>query len=158
MVAAKGKKSSNPSTSHMISYPVISIVPLRVGDSRNMAENGKGWKEQFEDFFVLKRLETESEDYQMAMLRHALEVKGQRLAKEMEYSPDENKKDWRLLLQKMEARCVDAVNETLERYTLFRRDQKDNESFDDHFGESASTVQRGVPSMGENLCQVSWEK
>lgn len=82
MVAEKSQKSTNASEPNMFGFPATPFVPLKASDSCNIAENWKCWMEHFEECFVLARLQKESPEHQMALLRHALGSEGQRLAKE----------------------------------------------------------------------------
>ena len=64
---------AQPSTSqspmfHQISPP----QPLSLRPSGEVADNWKLWKEKYNNYFVISRLDRESSPYQLAMFKHTI--------------------------------------------------------------------------------------
>ena len=61
-----------------------------------IAENWKLWKEKYNNYFVISRLEKESPEYQLAMFKHAIGDDGLKVIKTFSYSDKENANDFRV--------------------------------------------------------------
>ena len=100
-----------------------------------IAENWKLWKEKYNNYFVISRLERESAEYQLAMFKHAIGDDGLKVIKTFSYSETENANDWRVVMGKMEKHCIGEVNEIYERYCFNKRDKLPTETVDNFVAE-----------------------
>ena len=100
-----------------------------------IAENWKLWKEKYNNYFVISRLDRESPEYQLAMFKHAIGDDGLKVIKSFTYSEGENANDWRVVMGKMEKHCIGEVNEIYERYCFNKRDKLPTETVDNFVAE-----------------------
>ncbi|CAH3164193.1 unnamed protein product, partial [Porites lobata] len=94
------------STFHQITPPKY----LDLKHSGEIAENWKLWKEKYNNYFVISRLDRETPEFQLAI-------------------------DWRIVMAKMEKHCIGEVNEICERYCFNMRDKLPMESVDSFVAE-----------------------
>ena len=94
--------------SHNISPP----QPLDLRNSGEAAENFKLWKEKYNNYFIISRLENESPAFQLAMFKHSVGDEGLKVIKTFGYNEHENSSDWKVVMAKLEAYCIGEVNET----------------------------------------------
>ena len=106
------------STFHQITPPKY----LDLKHSGEIAENWKLWKEKYNNYFVISRLDRETPEFQLAMFKHTIGDDALKVIKTFNYAEGENSSDWRVLMEKMEKHCIGEVNEIYERY--FRRSPK----------------------------------
>ena len=71
-----------------------------------IAENWKLWKEKYNNYFFISRLDWESTEYQLAMFKHVIGDDGLKVIKSSTYSEEENANDWRVVMGKMEKHCI----------------------------------------------------
>ena len=64
------------------------------------------WKEKYTNYFVILRLQQESEQYQLAMFKHANEDDGLKVIKTFSYATEENVNDWHVVMSKLEKHCI----------------------------------------------------
>ena len=119
------------STFHQITPP--KYLDLKHG--REVAENWKLWKEKFNNYFVISRLDRETPEFQLAMFKHTIGDDGLKVIKTFNYAEGENSGDWRVVMEKMEKHCVGEVNEIYERYCFNMRDKLPTESVDTFVAE-----------------------
>ena len=117
--------------SHNISPP----QPLDLRISGEAAENFKLWKEKYNNYFIISRLENESPAFQLAMFKHSVGDEGIKVIKTFGYNENENSSDWKVAMAKLEAHCIGEVNETFERYVFNKRDKLQGESIDSYVSE-----------------------
>ena len=120
-----------PSTSqspmfHQISPP----QPLALQPSGEVADNWKLWKEKYNNYFVISRLDRESSPYRLKMFKHTICDEALKVIKTFSYTEDEDSNDWRVVMAKMEKHCIGEVNEIYERYCFNKRDKLPTESVD----------------------------
>ncbi|CAB4006650.1 Hypothetical predicted protein [Paramuricea clavata] len=53
-------------------HQILPPQPLDLRNSGEIGENWKLWKEKYSNYFVISRLQQESEQYQLAMFKHAI--------------------------------------------------------------------------------------
>ena len=118
-----------------ISHNVAPPQPLDLRNSSEAAESFKIWKEKYNNYFIISRLENESPQFQLAMFKHSVGDEGLRVIKTFGYSAEENPNDWRTVMAKLEAHCIGEVNETVERYVFNKRDKLQDETVDSYVAE-----------------------
>lgn len=111
---------------HQISPP----QPLALRPSGEVAENWKLWKEKYNNYFVISRLDRESSQYQLAMFKHTIGDEALKVIKTFSYTEGEDSNNWRVVMAKMEKHCIGEVNEIYERYCFNKRDKLSTESVD----------------------------
>ena len=123
------------STQFAMLHQILPPQPLDLRNSGEIAENWKLWKEKYTNYFVISRLQQESEQYQLAMFKHAIGDDGLKVIKTFSYTTEENVNDWRVVMSKLEKHCIGEVNEIHERYCFNRRDKLPTESVDNFVAE-----------------------
>ena len=123
------------STQFVMLHQILPPQPLDLRNSGEIAENWKLWKEKYTNYFVISRLQQESEQYQLAMFKHAIGDDGLKVIKTFSYATEENVNDWRVVMNKLEKHCIGEVNEIYERYCFNRRDKLPTESVDNFVAE-----------------------
>jgi len=111
---------------HQISPP----QPLALQPSRGVAKNWKLWKEKYNNYFVISRLDQESPQYQLAMFNHTISNEALKVIKTFSYTEGKDSNNWRVVMAKMEKHCIGEVNEIYERYCFNKRDKLSTESVD----------------------------
>ena len=111
-------QTSQSTTFHQILPP----QHLDLRTTGEIAENWKLWKEKYNNYFVISRLERESPEYQLAMFKQAIGDDGLTVIKTFSYSEEENANDWLVVMGRMERHCIGEVNEIYER--LFHKREK----------------------------------
>lgn len=111
---------------HQISSP----QPLALQPSEEVADNWKLWKEKYNNYFVISRLDRESSPYQLAMFKHTIGDDALKVIKTFSYAEGEDSNNWRVVMAKMEKHCIGEVNEIYERYCFNKRDKLPTESVD----------------------------
>ena len=117
--------------SHNISPP----QPLDLRNSGEAAENFNLWKEKYNNYFIISRLENESPAFQLAMFKHSVGDEALKVIKTFGFNEHENSGDWKVVMAKLEAHCIGKVNETFERYVFNKRDKLQGESIDSYVAE-----------------------
>ncbi|CAB4001653.1 Hypothetical predicted protein [Paramuricea clavata] len=116
-------------------HQILLPQPLDLRNSGEIAENWKLWKEKYSNYFVISRLQQESEQYQLAMFKHAIGDDGLKVIKTFSYATEENVNDWCVFMSKLEKHCIGEVNDIYERYCFNRRDKLPTESVDNFVAE-----------------------
>ena len=119
------------STFHQIAPPKY----LDLKHSGEIAENWKLWKEKYNNYFVISRLDRETPEFQLAMFKHTIGDDALKVIKTFNYAEGENSSDWRVVMGKMEKHCIGEVNEIYERYCFNMRDKLPTESVDSFVAE-----------------------
>ena len=94
----------------------------------------KTWKESWDDYAVITKLADNDAAYQCSMLRYTFTEDTRKIYNTLELTDDE-KKDVKKILEKLEAFAKGTVNETMERHTFNCRSQEEGEPFDDFITE-----------------------
>ena len=90
----------------------------------------KAWKESWDDYSVITKLDEKDQAYQCSVLRYTFTEETRKIYNTLELTDDE-KKDKGKIIEKLEAFAKGTVNETMERHTFNSRNQEEGESFDD---------------------------
>ena len=123
--------AAQPQTSHSTMFH--QILPPQYLDLRTTGEIAKIWKlwkEKYNNYFVISRLDRESPKYQLAMFKHVISDDGLKVIKSFTYSEGENANDWCVVMGKMEEHCIGEVNKIYERYCFNKRDKLPTETVD----------------------------
>ena len=99
------------STQFAMPYQILPPLPLDFRNSGEIAENWKLRNEKYTNYFVILRLQQESEQYQLAMFKHVIGDDGLKFIKTFSYATEENASDWRAVMNKLEKHCIGEVNE-----------------------------------------------
>ncbi|KAL9958346.1 hypothetical protein ACROYT_G035351 [Oculina patagonica] len=108
--AAAQPQTSQAPMFHQVSPP----QPLCLKHSEEIAENWKLWKEKYNNYFIISRLDRENPEYQLAMFKHTIGDDALKLIKTFTYAETENRNDWRVVMGKVEKHCIGEVNEIYE--------------------------------------------
>ena len=103
--------------------------------SGEIPENWKLWKEKYDNYFVISRLDRETPEFQLAMFKHTIGDDALKVIKTFNYAEGENSSDWRVVMAKIEKHCIGEVNEIYERYCFNMRDKLPTESVDSFVAE-----------------------
>ena len=80
-------------TFHQITPPKY----LDLKHSGEIAENWKLWKEKYNNYFVISRLDRETPEFQLAMFKHTIGDDALKVIKTFNYAEGENSSDWRVV-------------------------------------------------------------
>ena len=105
-----------------------------------IAENWKLWKEKYNNYFVISRLDWESPEYQLAIFKHAIGNDGLKVIKSFTYSEGDNGNNWCVVMGKMEKHCISKVNKIYERYCFNKRDKLPTKTVDNFVAELKTLV------------------
>ena len=98
---------------------------------RRSSRELEAWKEKYNNYFVISRLDRESSPYQRAMFKHTIGDDALKVIKTFSYTEGEDSGNWRVVMDKMEKCCIGEVNaEIYERYCFNKRDKLPTESVD----------------------------
>ena len=107
--------TAQPQTSQSTMFhQILPPQHLDLSTTGEITENWKLWKEKYNNYFVISRLDRESPEYQLAMFKHAIGNDSLKVIKTFSYSEEENANDWRVVMGKMERHCIGEVNEIYE--------------------------------------------
>ena len=71
-----------------------------------IAENWKLWREKYNNYFVISRLDRENSECQLAMFKHAIGDDGLKVIKRFTYSEVENANNSCVVMGEMEKHCI----------------------------------------------------
>ena len=94
----------------------------------------KSWKEKWNDYVLITDLSAKTPEYISAMVRYTFTAETRNIYDSLNLTEGE-KKDPKIIMEKMETFARGVVNETLERHKFFAKRQQDGESFDDYLTE-----------------------
>ena len=97
-------------------HQIFPPQPLALRPSGEVADNWKLWKEKYNNYFVISRLDRESSLYQLALFKHTIGDNTLKVIKTFTYTEDVDSNNWRVVIAKMEKHCIGEVNEIYERY------------------------------------------
>nr|XP_023692995.1 uncharacterized protein LOC111856910 [Paramormyrops kingsleyae]XP_023692996.1 uncharacterized protein LOC111856910 [Paramormyrops kingsleyae] len=105
--------------------------PALCVDSSNLAKSWKSWKEEFMLYADLT-LDDDDERTKVKLFSYLVGDGGRELLETL--MGDTPKKDWKLgdMIEKFDAHCNPCVNETVERYRFFSRNQGLSETIDSY--------------------------
>ena len=109
--------------------------PLTLKHSGDVAENWKLWKEKYNNYFVISRLNRESPEYQLAMFKHTVGDDALKVIKTFSNTEAEDSDDWHVVMDKLEKYRIAEVNKIYERYCFNKRDKLPTESVDSFVAE-----------------------
>ena len=110
-------------------------IILDLKSTAEISENWKIWKEKYANYSIISRLDRESQEYQLAMFKHAIGDDGLKVIKTFSYAAGEDPNDWCVVKENMEKYCIGEVNEIYERYCFNKRDKLPTESIDSFVAE-----------------------
>ena len=94
----------------------------------------KAWKDRFDDYAVVSKLDQEDPAYQCSILRYCFTEETRKIYNTLALT-EEEKKNSKVIVEKLESFAQGTVNETMERHTFNTRNQEEGESFDDFLTE-----------------------
>ena len=94
----------------------------------------RSWKEKWEDYVMLSRLDQKENKMQAAMLRYTFTSDTRKIYNSLSLS-DAQKEDPTAIITALETFAKGTINETLERHKFNCRQQQDGEKFDDFLTE-----------------------
>ena len=106
------------------------VPPSRLSLKENKVENWKLWKQTWENFLIVGRLQTQAEDYRRALLLSYIGNDALRVYNSMQFENDEARTVANII-KKFDDFIIGTVNETYERYRFNSRNQLEGESVDD---------------------------
>ena len=90
----------------------------------------KTWKSKWNDYVVVSKLAEKDEEYKCAMLRYTFTDDTRKIYESLNLT-EEEKKNNKTIIEKLEIFAKGIINETIERHTFNQRNQEDGEKFDD---------------------------
>ena len=90
----------------------------------------KSWISRWTDYKVVTKLDEQSVEYQCSMLRYTFSEETRRIYDTFALT-EEQEKDPKVILDKLESFAKGTVNRTMERHIFYNRDQEEGELFDD---------------------------
>ena len=95
----------------------------------NKLEHWPLWKQQWANYVVISRLNTQPTDYQTAMLLNSVGTEALKVYNGFVFAPDESR-DVTHIIRKFDEHIIGQLNETYERYKFNCRNQTPGESVD----------------------------
>ena len=120
--------------------------------SSNKCENWKLWKQQWNNYVILSKLDKMEATVQLAMLENCLGSDGLKICNSLTFGTDETK-DMKAVLMKLEETFIGELNETYERYMFNLRKQQSGESIDDYVTDLRNLAKscKFCDCLGESL-------
>ena len=94
----------------------------------------KSWKARWNDYKVVTKLDEQSVEYQCSMLRYTFSEETRKIYDTLGLT-EEEQKDPKVIIEKLENFAKGTVNVTMERHTFNTRNQEEGELFDDFLTE-----------------------
>ena len=113
------------------SRPIAGITPpghLKVRD--NLAQNWKEWKQLWQAYEVVARLDREPDAYRIATFITCLGAEALKIFNGLTYEASGDEKKMNKVLEQMDKHCIGEINVTYERFCFNRRNQGEHESVD----------------------------
>ena len=92
------------------------------------------WRKRWEDFYTITGLKNEEKSFVAATLRYTFTDETRNIYESLNLTEQEEK-DPKVILEKLEKFSKGLVNETLERHVFNLRQQEEGEAFDDYLTE-----------------------
>ena len=111
--------------------PIAGITPpghLKVRD--NLAQNWKEWKQLWQAYEVVARLDREPDAYRIATFITCLGAEALKIFNGLTYEASGDEKKMNKVLEQMDKHCIGEINVTYERFCFNRRNQGEHESVD----------------------------
>ncbi|XP_072028318.1 uncharacterized protein [Amphiura filiformis] len=102
--------------------------PAQPTISNGIIDDWKLWKQAWDNYVIVSRLNKQPADYQTAMFLNVIGPQGLKIYNSFELK--ENSRDLASILQHFHAYAIGEVNETYERYIFNQRVQKADENFE----------------------------
>ena len=122
--------------------------------SSNKCENWKLWKQQWNNYVILSKLDKmeATVTVQLAMLENCLGSDGLKICNSLTFGTDETK-DMKAVIMKLEETFIGELNETYERYMFNLRKQQSGESIDDYVTDLRNLAKscKFCDCLGESL-------
>ena len=99
-------------------------------DGANTAQRWTKWRKQFETYHVAAELSKKGAEVQVAILLHAAGSEAQEIHSQFIYEAEEDKNNFKKILDLFEAYCKPRKNTVYERYRFGSRDQMEGEPVD----------------------------
>ena len=110
--------------------PIPNILPpASLCMTGNVAENWRSWKQMWKHYSTVMCVDKYPVDFGVALLLHALGPEANKVYSVFEFAEDEVK-DIKTIIAKMDAYTIGETNETYERYVFNNRVQQEVETFD----------------------------
>ena len=93
---AQSSRSQSP-----IFQQISPTEPLALRPSRDIVDNWKLWKEKYNSYSFISRLERESPLYQLAMFKRTISDDALKVIKTLSYTEGEDSNNWRVVIAKM---------------------------------------------------------
>ena len=98
--------------------------------SENPVENWKLFKQSWDNYAIIAKLEAQDESYKKALFLHCIGTDALRVYNTLTFTEEE--KNLSHILDKLETLLIGEVNETYERFKFNQRQQQDGETFDNY--------------------------
>ena len=92
------------------------------------------WKDRFDDYAIVSKLDQEDPAYQCSILRYCFTEDTRKIYNTLTMTELE-RKDSKVIMTKLEEFAKGTVNETMERHIFYHRHQDEGEPFDDYLTE-----------------------
>jgi len=100
------------------------------GNLAACAESWKIWKQMWENYVILSRIDTQSDQYQSALFLHSIGPDAMKVYNGMKFSDDEDKHNISDIIDKFDSHFLGDTKEFFERFKFNKRDQLSGETID----------------------------
>lgn len=113
--------------------PVPHITPpAKLNLEDNKADNWKVWKQMWNNYSIIAKLEQHGEEYKIALFLHCIGPDALKVYNAMVFTQDEDKNKLDTIIAKFDEYIIGETNETYERYLFNTRDQEPGEPVDSY--------------------------
>ena len=102
--------------------------PAPFSVNNGVIDDWKTWRQAWDNYVIVSRLDKQQPDYQTAMFLHTIGTPGLKIYNSFEFNDDA--RNLEVILQKFNDYAIGELNETYERYKFNKRCQKDGENFE----------------------------
>ena len=103
---------------------------LNLKTTGEIAKNWKLWRAKYNNYLAFSRLDKESPEYQLVMVKHVISNDGLKVIRSFTCSEGENANNWHIVMGKMEKHCIGEVTRIYERYCFNKKDKLPTETVD----------------------------
>jgi len=116
VVGSSGTTSQTLPPQSSMFHQIMPPEPLALKHSGEVAKNWKLWKEKYNYYFIISKLNRESPEYQLVMFKHTVGDDALKVIEPFSYTAAKDLDDWHMVMDKLEKYCIGEVNTIYERY------------------------------------------
>ena len=96
----------------------------------NIADNWKVWKQMWNNYMVIAKLDSQPPEYKVALFLHCIGVDALQIVNAFQFDCAEDRNDLAKIMEKFDQFTIRELNNTFERYTFDSRNQEEDETID----------------------------